>query len=529
MTEDRTQAQAGALRTPKTLPFLLLALILLAVMYWWTAGWMVARWEQPGGEYGHGWLILLCSGVLLAMKRRQIAACPLRPRAWGLALVVPALLVHLAATAWRVGFLSGFALLPLLVGLVVALLGTEMLRVVFFPLAFLAFMIPLPEYMLLRLSFNLKLFAATLATHVIGALGLAAVREGSYIRIPSGTVLVDDVCSGLKYLISLTAFGALCAYISRLNRAGKAVLLLLSAPFAVLANVLRVILMILVAFAFGVEATEAWFFHDVFGLLLFVVAFAMLFSTEALLLKIPGWDRRKPSGEGEAAPGSEPNAPKAPAAPQPRATAAPLSAMGALLLAAAASLFLAWPREDITNTDIVSGIPSVLGEWRGNDHVLEDKVYELLGTRNVISRVYENDERSRVLVMIIMANQARKRTHPPEQCVVGEGYEILRSSNHEVNLDSPGGDISLQVREMLLRRGNAEQITWYFFKSGPRLSTSYWGHQAGLALRKLTDPNAVDVLVRVETVFQPGNPDPARQKMADLLAELMPPITKVFP
>lgn len=521
MTEDRTLAQTPATRARAILPLALLAAASVMILHWWTASWMIVRWRQPGGEYGHGWMILLCSLFFVFLKRKQIAACPLRPRAWGLALLLPALAIHLVATAWRVGFVAGFALLPMLAGMIVALAGTRMLRIVLFPLAFLAFMIPLPEMAIIRLSFNLKLFAATIAANFVAAVGLAAVRSGSYILIPEGTILVDDVCSGLKYLIALTAFGALCAHISRLNRPGKAILLLLSAPIALFANVVRLILMVLVAFAFGIEATEAWFFHDVFGLLLFAIAFAMLFGIEFLLLKIPGWDRRKRSPEEDTPPQEAKTAPRA--AKRSRLDgAAPATAFTAMLLGVVGVLALTRPGVEVASADIAAGIPIKVGEWRGEDHAVDDRTYELLGTRDVIARMSENPSGERVQMLIVVANQTRRRTHPPEQCIRGEGYDILHSEDRRAEMPNEDGAAPMLVREMLLRRGGAEAVSWYFFKSGPHLNTSYWRHQAGVALRKLAEPDAMDVLVRLDTPSPPDEPDVARETLGQFLAEMMP-------
>ena len=148
---------------PGILGVILLAL--LVVMFWWTGGCMIRRFDHAGGDYSHGWLVPFVAGFLLWRKRAALAACPKRAYLPGLFLLVPALLTQLAATLLQVGFLSGLALLGVIAGLVLTLLGPQFFRTLF-PLVFLAFMVPIPEMVIDTISFRLKLLLAGVATGV---------------------------------------------------------------------------------------------------------------------------------------------------------------------------------------------------------------------------------------------------------------------------------------------------------------------------------------------------------------------------
>ncbi len=276
----------------------------------------------------------------------------------------------------------------MLIGLVLALFGGQVLRIVLFPLVYLMFMVPLP--LVANVSFQLKLAAARMAVGVLDVLGLPAVREGSFIHIPTGTVVVDDVCSGLKYVISLMAFGALYAHISSVGRWQKAVLFLVSIPISFAANVLRVTLMVLIGYFWGTDATQKWYLHGGFGFLLFAVAFILLFVTEALLLKASGTQR------GEQARTLRIADPKGPA----RHASAPYRrvygiALAALLVTTALSTYLAWPRKSVNATDVMGLVALQQGPWRGTDYQLDERTYAILGTHDVLSRVYTDGPRGR--------------------------------------------------------------------------------------------------------------------------------------
>jgi EpsI family protein len=506
--------------TPTVVSVILLALV--AAMFWWTGGWMISRFESAGGYYSHGWLVPFVVGFLLWRKREALAACPRRAYLPGLFLLVPALLAQLLATLLQVGFLSGLALLGVIAGLVLTLLGPKFLRLALFPIAFLAFMVPAPEMVIDMMSFQMKILSAGVATNVADLFGLIAVREGSYIQIPNGTLVVDDICSGLKYLIALLAFGALYAHISSVKTWQKWVLFLLSIPISFLANVGRVSLMVIVGYHWGVPAVEKTYVHDLLGFVLFVVAFACLFVVESLMLTKLPWLR---TGRKEGARAAEPERP--PAAPQPpyRGRRLVAGVLCVMAVGAALSIYVSWQRHVTPASDILNGIPKSVGDWAGVDQTLDKRVYEILGTRDVLSRSYVNSKGDRVSFLIVLAQQTRSRTHPPEQCLSGEGYTIVGMRDRDLNV----GPQPVSIREIQLSRSQGARLSWHFYKSGIHLSTSYWGHQVGIALRKLRDPSAADALIRAEADSDPNDPDHDQRVLKDFFSAVMPSILSKLP
>jgi len=502
-------------------------LTLLVAMFWWTGRWMIVRFNHEGGYYSHGWLVPFVVGFLLWRKREALAACPRRAWLPGLLLLVPALLAQLLATLLQVGFLSGLALLGVIAGLVLTLLGPQFFRLALFPIAFLAFMVPIPEYIIDLISFRMKLLSAGVATSVADVLGLIAVREGSYIRIPGGTLVVDDVCSGLKYLIALMAFGALYAHISPVKTWQKWVLFLLSVPISFLANVGRVTLMVIVGYQWGVASVERWYFHDLFGFILFIVAFACLFAAESLMLTRPPWLRTRKDEDARAAEPERPAPASTPRAPQPPYGGRTLAAgvLCAVAVVAALSVYVGWQRHVSPASDILAGIPKSVGDWTGADQRLEARVFDILGTRDVLSRAYVNSKGDRVYFLIVLAQQSPSRTHPPEQCLSGEGDTIIGGRYREL----VAGSQAVPIREIQLSRSEGQRLSWHFYKSGDRLSASYWGHQIGVTLRKLRNPLAADVLIRAETDADPNDPARGERVLADFFGAVTPYVLSKLP
>lgn len=260
----------------------ILALALTLAAFAPTLVWMWDRWFARDSYYSHGILIPAVSIVLIWAKREELSATGRRESPWGLTLVIAGLALYLVSSILRIYFSSGFSFLIVLVGLVLHFFGAAVFRKIWFPLFFLFFMIPLPMVVIANISFQLKIFAAEFATHILNSMRLPAIREGSIIKMHSAYVIVDDVCSGLRSLISLTALGSIFAYWMNGPWWRRGLLFLTTIPIAVVTNVFRVVFLSAVSEIYGVEFAKG-FVHDASGFMVFGLAFILLFAASKLI------------------------------------------------------------------------------------------------------------------------------------------------------------------------------------------------------------------------------------------------------
>jgi exosortase len=175
-----------------------------------------------------------------------------------------------------------------LFGLNLLLFGKGITRETLLPWAFLFFMVPLPDGLIDLITYKLRIMVTALAVEAVGPLDWNIVKSGNYIYFSSGdTLVVGDVCAGLRSLISLLALGAVFAYLSRLNTLGSLVLFIFSAPVAIITNILRIIALIVLAQFWGSEVASGRI-HDLSGYAIFVVAFLLLSFIYYILEKIFG-------------------------------------------------------------------------------------------------------------------------------------------------------------------------------------------------------------------------------------------------
>jgi len=244
--------------------------------------WMYERFVATDTYYSHGFLIPPISAFLIWRKRDNLKEAISNIKQGKPYLLILGLVMILFASLWRFYFLGGLSVLVMLYATTEYLFGQKLRKLFFFPILFLFFMVPIPETWIAVINLKLKFLATSLAVKFVDTLGFVVVQDGSKVFIADGVMTIGDVCSGLRSLISLLAFGTLFSYMTNLPLWKKYILFLAAFPCAIASNVVRIIALCFVAEGFGVQ-TATGKFHDYSGLGVFVVAFCILFALEKLL------------------------------------------------------------------------------------------------------------------------------------------------------------------------------------------------------------------------------------------------------
>jgi len=257
--------------------------LLIAILYIPTFIWMVGMFNETDTNYSHGFLIPLVIAYIIWLKKKVLSQIPASTSKLGLPILIIGLLIHLAALRLRIEFISSLSLLITASGAILYLYGTACLKELQFPLFLYLFMSPLPTVFTVYITFNLKMLAAQIATTIMKIFGMPLIREGSTIITRHSTLVVDDQCSGIRSLISLMALGSVYAYLSPLNLKKRIIMFLLTIPIAIIANVARIMVMIVAAYIYGGKIIDNKIFHNGTGLLVFIVAIVLLFGVQRML------------------------------------------------------------------------------------------------------------------------------------------------------------------------------------------------------------------------------------------------------
>jgi len=251
--------------------------ILLSFLYFQTFIWLVNSWLSHS-YYSHGFLIPLVSGFIFWEKRHQLKqANPFPP---GILVIALGLALHVIGLLSSLNFLSAISFMVVLSGLVLYFWGNKGLQALLFPICFLIFMIPFP--FLDNIGNWLQSLSVQWSASIIRGMGIPITITGAEIRLEESAFIIGLPCSGMNTLISLLALAALFGYFLRGRFYKKAVLLAIAIPIAILANLFRIVAVLLIANYYGTE-TAMSFFHSYSSILLFVVAFLCLAVFSRLL------------------------------------------------------------------------------------------------------------------------------------------------------------------------------------------------------------------------------------------------------
>lgn len=151
-----------------------------------------------------------------------------------------------------------------------------------FPFLYLAFVIPPPEYVLVHLTAPLKQFVSQVSTQWLAAFGVPVAREGVTIFVAQYQLLVEDACSGMNSIIGIIAITLLYIYLSRGSSWRYSLLLTsLAVPIAIVANILRIMTLILLTYFYGDQVAQG-FLHYTAGFFLFGLSLLLVFSLDGL-------------------------------------------------------------------------------------------------------------------------------------------------------------------------------------------------------------------------------------------------------
>jgi exosortase len=287
-----TLAEELDLQRRETLARVTAIVLLFGVIYLPVFVTLYGKYVEVDSYYSHGFLIPLLSGFVIWWKRDRLKTMTVVPSRAGLWVLGSGLLLHGLGTSWLVNFASALSMLVVLTGLSLSLLGPAVTRALWFPLAYLLYMIPLPKISIIYITFWLKLLVASLATDIVDASGVPVLLDGAYLTLPNGVVEIENACSGLRSLIALTALGAVYAYLTPLSTPRKWILFVASVPLAVAANLVRVVAMVLVSYYFGSRGRAFEWTDFTTGLLVFAIAFLGLYLVSKVLRL---WNGRAPT------------------------------------------------------------------------------------------------------------------------------------------------------------------------------------------------------------------------------------------
>ncbi len=480
------------------------------------------RLMEGESYYTHAPLMPLLSLLIafLLIRHTRIRVQP--DRFWGGLVLGGSLLAHLLASLARVNFASGVAFVGVVAGLILLLWGRNALRRLWFPVALLLFMVPAPEVSIAQLNFRLKMFAADWGVRGANLLTIIAERSGNRVFLEGDkSLVVANVCNGLRTLISLLVFGAIYTYVCRLNGLWRIIIFLLSVPVAVIANAVRITSLIVVADLVSVEVATGWY-HDSSGILIFVVAFFLMFGIEKFIL----WFRQLIGKPAHVTPlFSEVRREDDQPAPWPamrdqlvRGAKGPLAIAAIALVGVGALMLNRQGPAGVQGDALAETIPAVLtvaGTPRRSYTIeLDPGTLTTLESPAYLYRRYVAAGKPPVDLCLIFSRNNRKATHPPDLCLEGSGEGIVAKRDFE--LAHPADSTRrIPCREIVVQDGGGNRSYFlYTYRIGQSYTRSFWVQQWSIFINGVLRRQGSGALVRVNTTMTDGRAAARRRATA---------------
>lgn len=245
-------------------------------------------WQSE--EQSHGPIILALVIWLFWNKKEKYNKLSKDTCSGGWGFVLIGLTSYFLGKVLEIWLFEVGSLIPIMIGVVLLDKSIKGLKLLWFPILFIVFLIPLPGFVVDAITGGLKGNISKISEYILYFLGYPIARTGVTLTIGQYQLLVADACSGLNSMFSLFALGLfylqMQAYKSKLFN-----MIFISAivPIAFMANVIRVIILVLITYYFG-DAAGQGFIHSAAGILLFIMALLFLYALDAVLIKLQKLD-----------------------------------------------------------------------------------------------------------------------------------------------------------------------------------------------------------------------------------------------
>lgn len=507
-----------------------LALVGLGALLYLFWDGVVVTWSSWGREeYSHGPLIPIVAVFLFFQRAPGLESLPVSGRWLG------GVLVALGLIGWVMGELSSiytvlqYAFLLVLYGLVVAVLGWPRTKYVWGALTYLLFMIPLPNFLYFNLSQQMQLLSSGLGVAVIRWFDISVFLEGNVIDLGVYKLQVVEACSGLNYLFPLMSFGFLLAYLFQGPAWQRCFVFVSTAPITILMNSLRIGIIGVLVEHFGIGMADG-FLHAFEGWLIFIACVVLLLLeiklftrflnggqglVDAMDLDWPDFDRVRASGIGMI-----------------HGQNSLIVCVLLLLVFVPVSSAFKGRTEPHLPRNTFASFPLFYKNWIGRQGSIPSSTLRSLKLTDHIVVDYSAPLSSSFPVNLYVAFYASQRKgasiHSPRSCMPGGGWEIQNVS--QVELSTTSAPPALIVNRVVIQKGDARQLVYYWFQQRGRVITNEylakWYIFWDSLIKNRTDGALVRITVPVPEV---GGVKQADDQLQDFIADFYPLVNQYIP
>lgn len=482
---------------------------------------LVETWLDSD-EYGHGILLALIAGYLVWQRRSWIDSITPTSGWLGVLLMGFAQLLHIAATLADMNTAKYYSLLLSLVAVPLTIGGIRFLRPFLFPLAVFFLAIPLPYLVNKLLTTEMQLISSDIGVWFIRAMGMPVFQDGNVIDMGSFVMLVEEACSGLRYLYPLLSISFMLAYFYIGHWGIKALILVSAVPVTIFMNSLRIAITGWLIKHYGSEAAEG-FLHDFEGWIIFVVALALILALVWLVslsvykrkLFLSNFNFDSPQSGGQA--------------PARFSRGTPLYLLVTFVLAGGISSYVLAVNAQsiIPDRQNFATFPMTVGERELYPDVLSESVLDVLKLDDYFIGDYiASDVQPINLYMAYYGEQTDgSAIHSPKDCLPGGGWEIVSLS--VVSLEKTG--LPGNANRAVIRKGEDALLVYFWVNQQGKNFASELAARASLLIRSVTENRTDGTLLRIISPLGGQSEAQAEEEIQRFIADVSTELNRFLP
>jgi exosortase D (VPLPA-CTERM-specific) len=529
MSEDKKSTSVSdAPKNPVPLANLVaIAAVLGALMYAFREGLaLMVNWWERFPEYNHGYLIPVVAAYLLLLcadKYRKIEP----RRAWsGLLVIALGLLLLVLGELSAVYTIIQYGFLVALTGLVITAVGWRATLLVWTPLVYLFFMIPLPDFLYKNLSAALQLLSSQFGVSFLRMVGVSVYLEGNVIDLGVFQLQVAEACSGLRYLFPLMSFGFLCAVIFKGKIWQKAFIFLSSIPITLFMNSFRIAAIGILVDNYGISMARG-FLHDFEGWIIFMACVGIL-MLEMTVFAVFSKRKLEDLFDVQVPPMADFMVFVSAGRPSP--------IWGGVIVAIIATSFATvsfQQREEfIPEVESFGEFPMQIKDWSGREQAIEQVYLNQLQLTDYVVASYARPADGELIELYVAYYESQRKgasVHSPRACLPGGGWEIIEFDQIPVADVGPDAN-GMNINRVVISLRENRQLVYYWFHQRDRILTNEylvkWYIFWDALTRNRTDGALVRLVINVPETMDLSEAD---ARMQTFMRDIDPTLSYYLP
>lgn len=407
--------------------------------------------------FGHAFFVFPITLFLFYRRRHRLAALQPRAAPW---VLVP---IFILTGFWIAGYLANvmvvkqFAFVAIWQSLFLLVMGWRATRTAIFPLAYLYLAVPFG----VSIIPVLQDITAQLVVRLLRLTGMPVFLDGYQIEIPTGSFLVAEACSGVRYLTVCVALGILAADLFFRSWRRRIFFVGLSIAVPIIANGIRAYGIIMIAhlsdYTIAVDIDHVLYgFVFLSVVTLSLLGIGVLLREDHLSPRADTMHPHAPSGMAESAPTRR----------YKQALCAGL-AMAVILLGQAWAGAATAPPAGVVAT--LRG-PVVSSPWVSENGKEPAWTPRFEGVDGTLQQAYRREEEYVDLHVAYYAYQREgaEAVSDLNRITTGSEWKVLNSNQMTVQI----ADLLLPVNRLILRRNDRTILVWYWYWVGGQNTNS---------------------------------------------------------